>query len=220
MWVYPAPVVKIMTVYTGSVNKKDKYYRFKKALNGAGFTLIELLVAISIIGILSAVGVTAFNDSRMKARDLKRKTDLRKIQNYLEQYYQDNKKYPPADTSSSSSCLPPVPGYGVFDGTYSVSTTSQASAPWITALAPYVKQLPQDPINSGAAPFIEGGNYTYIYGNVTCDGQSYDLIAQLENINDPDRCQIKGYFLYTGSAWTCTGPPNYSRYLIDYNNRE
>jgi len=58
------------------------------------FTLIELLVTISIIGILIAVGTVAYSSAQKKARDSRRRGDLKAIQNALEQYYADNTAYP------------------------------------------------------------------------------------------------------------------------------
>lgn len=51
------------------------------------FTLLELLVVIGIIGILVALGTVSYSTAQKKARDAKRKNDLKAIQNALEQYY-------------------------------------------------------------------------------------------------------------------------------------
>lgn len=59
-----------------------------------GFTLIELMVAVSIIAVLSTVGVTAFSKAQVKARDATRKNDLRQIQTALDLYYEKEHKYP------------------------------------------------------------------------------------------------------------------------------
>lgn len=60
-----------------------------------GFTLAELLVVIAIIGILSAMIVANVSDSRKKARDAKRKADLKSIQTALELYANVNSgKFP------------------------------------------------------------------------------------------------------------------------------
>lgn len=51
------------------------------------FTLLELLVVIGIIGVLVALGTVSYSTAQKKARDAKRKNDLKAIQNALEQYY-------------------------------------------------------------------------------------------------------------------------------------
>ena len=52
-----------------------------------GFTLIELLVVISIIGILVAVAVASYTGAQIKARDARRRSDMKAIQSTMEQYY-------------------------------------------------------------------------------------------------------------------------------------
>lgn len=66
-----------------------------------GFTLIELLVTISIIAILSAIGLVAYSAVMRQGRDSKRQSDLRSIQSALEQYYADQLNYPVAVTAGS-----------------------------------------------------------------------------------------------------------------------
>jgi general secretion pathway protein G len=58
-----------------------------------GFTLIELLVVIAIIGILTAVITTNLVSARARARDVRRKSDLRAVQQSLRLYYNDNKNF-------------------------------------------------------------------------------------------------------------------------------
>ena len=48
---------------------------------------MELLVVISIIAILISIGLTSFSTAQKKARDSKRKSDIKEVQNALEQYY-------------------------------------------------------------------------------------------------------------------------------------
>lgn len=64
-----------------------------------GFTLIELLVVISIIAILSAVGLSSFQNSQRRARDAARRSDLTQIRNAMEQYYVTNNAYVGAYTA-------------------------------------------------------------------------------------------------------------------------
>lgn len=60
-----------------------------------GFTLIELLVVISIIGVLTTLIVNNLNESRARARDSKRKTELTQVKTALQMYYNDKQTYPP-----------------------------------------------------------------------------------------------------------------------------
>ncbi len=55
--------------------------------NQKGFTLIEMLVVVAIVGILSSVVVVGLSGARSKARDARRISDVKSIQNYLETNY-------------------------------------------------------------------------------------------------------------------------------------
>ena len=52
-----------------------------------GFTLVELLVVISIIAVLSVIGVTVFSGVQKSARDAKRRGDIDAISKALEVHY-------------------------------------------------------------------------------------------------------------------------------------
>lgn len=67
-----------------------------------GFTLIELLITISIIGILSVIGMVAYYTVLKQGRDSKRQSDLRSIQSALEQYFADQFNYPTGITIGSA----------------------------------------------------------------------------------------------------------------------
>jgi len=59
----------------------------KSLNNPSGFTLVELLVVISIIAILSVIGITVFTGVQKNARDAKRKADIEAISKSLEAHY-------------------------------------------------------------------------------------------------------------------------------------
>ena len=61
-----------------------------------GFTLVELLVVITIIGILSSIGLSTFTSAQIKSRDAKRKTQLKQLADAFEAYYNDHGGYPAA----------------------------------------------------------------------------------------------------------------------------
>lgn len=148
-----------------------------------GFTLVELLVAISIIAILSAIGMIVFGNVQMQARDSKRKQDLRAISTALEIYYNKNGKYPNTDA------------LWVYSGN---------AQPWIPGLnSQYMVQVPTDPKSNLIERVWEqpgtGYGYWSNYSNSNgCDAainkdknQFYMLITHLENYSDPDRLEVK-----------------------------
>lgn len=61
---------------------------------GRGFTLVELLIVITIIGILSSIGLSTFTSAQTKSRDVKRKTHLKQLSDAFEAYYNDHGEYP------------------------------------------------------------------------------------------------------------------------------
>lgn len=68
-----------------------------------GFTLIEILVTISIIGLLTMIGVTNFRVANQKARDGRRQGDLEQIKAALELYRTDEAEYPTNDILSAGT---------------------------------------------------------------------------------------------------------------------
>ena len=76
------------------------------------FTLLEMLVVIGIIAILVSLGTSSYSTAQKKARDARRKSDLKAIQNALEQYYSVcGYSYPAPDSGSvptSIACTDPA----------------------------------------------------------------------------------------------------------------
>ena len=58
--------------------------------NKKGFTLIELLIVVVIIGILAAIAIPKFGNTKDKAYVAAMKSDLRNLATYEEQYAADN----------------------------------------------------------------------------------------------------------------------------------
>jgi len=58
-----------------------------------GFTLIELLIVVVIIGILAAIGITNFGNSKERARVAAMKSDLRNLVSAEEAYYSNGQTY-------------------------------------------------------------------------------------------------------------------------------
>lgn len=146
-----------------------------------GFTLIELLVVIAVIGLLASVVLVALNNSRIKAREVKRKLDLKQIEKALQMYYNDHNVYP-------------MPGDG-WDVGYNYNASGRAE--WATlesALASYISKLPTDPKDGDN---LGVGGYMYydrsVPGN-NIEGQGYTLISYPTELDEPsEACNFTWY---------------------------
>lgn len=144
--------------------------------NRRGFTLIELMIAISIVAIISAVGLVTYSRAQILGRDAKRKQDLRSIQVALELFYQKNRRYPCSGNWLSS-------GSGT-DWLKDVPVAADPGCPVTsTSIAPtYINRTPQDPLNTGVYIYriwTEGWNACTMH-------QGYMLVTDLENSSDKD----------------------------------
>lgn len=128
-----------------------------------GFTLIELIVVIAIIGVFAAGLLATLNPTTQlqKASDSERKSDLALVQRALEQYYNDNNRYPESDNGR-------------------IKPSSGAAIEWGNPWSPYMRELPKDPKHP-----------TKKYGyNVSLDGQTYYLFASFDRGGkDPQACK-------------------------------
>lgn len=140
----------------------------------SGFTLVELLIVITILAILTVIGLTAYSSVQKSARDARRKDDLRALKVALDLYYQGHKQYPITDWVYSNAAQPWIPG---------LTTT-------------YISSVPTDPVSNGGNPRIDN-QYGYAYWSQACGtilaGQLFVVVAQLENKNDNQRHEIQNY---------------------------
>src|SRR2546430_3928117 len=75
-------------------------------MNRKGFTLIELLIVVVIIGILAAIAIPKFANTKGKAYIASMKSDLRNLVTAEEAYFADSVKY-----SATTACTtPPTAG--------------------------------------------------------------------------------------------------------------
>ena len=71
--------------------------------NAKGFTLIELLIVVVIIGILAAIAIPKFANTKEKAYIASMKSDLRNLITAQEAYFADNVTYASATTNLNYS---------------------------------------------------------------------------------------------------------------------
>ena len=64
-----------------------------RSTNKQGFTLIELLIVVVIIGILAAIAIPKFANTKEKAYIAAMKSDLRNMATAQESYFADNQTY-------------------------------------------------------------------------------------------------------------------------------
>lgn len=162
-----------------------------------GFTLIELLVVIAIIGLLSSVVLGSLNSARGKARDARRKADLRSVQNALNFYYSQYGGYPTSAWNNGAAT-----DYIIFDSIYQQPNFAQ-----------FITQAPHDPLYPNVSCY--NAEYVYISDSFRTPGTlgtQYVLYTTLENQSTSNLNPGGGGFDNLAvNVWPCPGygVPNY-----------
>jgi prepilin-type N-terminal cleavage/methylation domain-containing protein len=76
-------------------------------MNRTGFTLIELLIVVVIIGLLAAIAIPKFGNTKDKAYIASMKSDLRNLVTAEESYFADSIQY----TNQTDCNTPTAPGF-------------------------------------------------------------------------------------------------------------
>ncbi|OGK18443.1 hypothetical protein A3D80_00395 [Candidatus Roizmanbacteria bacterium RIFCSPHIGHO2_02_FULL_40_13b] len=124
-----------------------------KKIHIQGFTFVELLIVISIITILSTVGISSYVGVQQGGRDTRRKADIQEIRGALEHYRENNSAYPT-----------PASGAGLSFGTAPLSDAAGNI---------YLQTIPQDPQSPKRTYYYTtvSGDYslgTRLEGTATC----------------------------------------------------
>lgn len=164
-----------------------------------GFTLIELLITVSLVALLTVVGVATYTNFLKSSRDSKRIADLKAIQSALGQYFYDRGLYP--ETLAMNTVLDNGAAF-----------TSDIGAPSLSSQKIYFNNTPKD---------LLFPDHKYCYQGLKkgqqCDGSaiqecsnsttnktdwclSYCLFAKLENTTAFNiRCTINSDYNFSAT---------------------
>jgi len=122
-------------------------------LNRKGFTLIELLIVVVIIGILAAIAIPKFSNTKEKAYMAAMKSDLRNLVTAEEAYFADNTTYssdqPALNYNSSAGVAVAITIDGTVPIGYSAIATHTGTA---ETCAIYIQAPAQAPATNEGEP--------------------------------------------------------------------
>lgn len=131
-----------------------------------GFTLIELMVSISIIALITAVGLVSYTNANRNARDAKRKADLEQVRAAIEFYRTEVGSYPvPSGDSPADEFQDLISD--LFSGEF------------------LSNQVVTDPRNQDA--YVYESDFT-LSSDADCGNRAYKLCATLEKDGGTDYC--------------------------------
>lgn len=181
-----------------------KYFDTVTTRRIGGFTIVEMVVVITIIGILAALTVGAYNGIQTRARDSTRVGDMRSIGKALELHRSRHGDFPARSSSATS---------WASSATYPNDYITGLHGPGLP-----LKNLPVDPKNNSTHYYQY---YVYAKNTNGCDpdlGKYYVLIIlRMESVptgtSHPDspgfKCASRDWGLEGGgAAWVQGGYVN------------
>lgn len=127
-----------------------------------GFTIVELLIVITIIAILAALTIVAYNGIQARARNSTRISDITSVRQLVEAYNAQNGEYPKTTNN-------PKANWRAADVLTDDNCTNGSSQPdWV----PGILNLPQSNQTGGSG--VDGITGCYLY---VSNGQEYVISA-------------------------------------------
>lgn len=131
----------------------------------AGMTRNEFLVVLGILFSIILLALPNFSSSKVQARDVQRKNDLKHIRAALNDYFKDFSAYPRAKEGEILACGSPEK---LEPCEWAVDTLRDLRDPFYP---PYIDPLPRDPLHERT--------YTYISNT-----RNFQIFASLEDKAD------------------------------------
>ena len=126
----------------------------KGSTSRSGFTLVEILIVVIILGILAAIIIPKFSNAGLEAKENMLRENLRVIKtqigSYRAQHIDVSPGYPGGDTENAPTQDAFEEQMTMFTDIYGTSNAIQTDQ---FKYGPYLRQLPDNPINQ--LPTIE-----------------------------------------------------------------
>lgn len=118
-----------------------------------GFTIVELLIVITVIAILAAITIVAYNGVQERAQNARKISDIKGVQRLIEAYQAENGSYPQTTNN-------PKANWRAADVRTDDDCTNGSSQPdWIPGLT---QRLPQSGTDKPIGADGKTGCYLYV----------------------------------------------------------
>lgn len=116
--------------------------------NASGFTLVELMIVVSILGILGAIVLPAFQNHIQQAKEAAAKDDLRILRNAINHYAAEHNDVPPGFINGSLTMPMLLPlqfeNCTTINGDFNGSLSPSGNYKY----GPYLNDMPENPFNN------------------------------------------------------------------------
>ncbi len=142
-------------------------------MNKKGFTLIELLIVVVIIGILAAIAIPRFGETRERAFISAMQSDLRQVMNAQELYYQQNDfSYYTTDLANPGTPDDDFPFFPSIGVSIALAGAGDSDGLGYSAVATHANTEVSCAVFVGSATPVSPSEAADGAGNIVCDDGS------------------------------------------------